>query len=61
MRNIKKALNVVAILSLAIGMMSVESDSIWYSVVFILIAGVAYRLSDAIEAKEKKEYSRVKA
>lgn len=57
----KKILNVTAILSLAIGMMSVESDSIWYSVVFILIAGVAYRLSDAIEAKEKKEYSRVKA
>lgn len=61
MRNIKKALNVIAILSLAIGMMSVESDSIWYSVAFILIACVTYRLSAAIEAKEKKEYSRVKA
>lgn len=61
MRNIKKALNVVTILSLAIGMMSVESDSIWYSVVFILIAGVTYRLSDTIEAKQKKECSRVKA
>ena len=57
----KKILNVTAILSLAIGMMSVESDSIWYSVVFILIAAVAYRLSNAIEAKEKKECSRVKA
>lgn len=61
MRNIKKALNVVTILSLAIGMMSVESDSIWYSVAFILIAGVTYQLSDTIEAKEKKEHSRVKA
>lgn len=58
---IKKFLDVVAILSLSIGMMSVESDSIWYSVVFILIACVAYRLSAAIEAKEKKECSRVKA
>lgn len=58
---IKKFLDVVAILSLSIGMMSVESDSIWYSVVFILIAAVAYRLSDTIEAKEKKEHSRVKA
>ena len=58
---IKKFLDVVAILSLSIGMMSVESDSIWYSVVFILIAGVTYRLSAAIEAKEKKEGSRVKA
>lgn len=57
----KKILDVTAILSLAIGMMSVESDSIWYSIVFILIAGVAFRLSDAIEAKEKKECSRVKA
>ena len=57
----KKILNVTAILSLAIGMMSVESDSIWYSVAFILIAGVAFRLSDAIEAKEKQEHSRVKA
>ena len=57
----KKILDVVTILSLAIGMMSVESDSIWYSVVFILIAAVAYRLSAAIEAKEKKECSRVKA
>lgn len=57
----KKILDVVAILSLVIGMMSVESDSIWYSVVFILIAGVTYRLSAAIEAKEKKECSRVKA
>lgn len=57
----KKILNVTAILSLAIGMMSVESDSILYSVVFILIAGVTYRLSDIIEAKEKKECSRVKA
>ena len=58
---IKKFLDVVAILSLSIGMMSVESDSIWYSVVFILIAAVAYRLSAAIETKEEKEYSRVKA
>lgn len=58
---IKKFLDVVAILSLSIGMMSVESDSIWYSVVFILIAGVTYRLSNAIEAKQKKECSRVKA
>lgn len=57
----KKILDIVTILSLSIGMMSVESDSIWYSVVFILIAAVAYRLSDAIEAKEKKECSRVKA
>lgn len=57
----KKILDVVAILSLAIGMMSVESDSIWYSVVFILIAAVAYRLSAAIEAKQKKECSKVKA
>lgn len=57
----KKILNVTAILSLAIGMMSVESDSIWYSIVFILIACVTYRLSDAIEAKQKKECSRVKA
>lgn len=57
----KKILDIVAILSLAIGMMSVESDSIWYSVAFILIAAVAYRLSAAIEAKEKKECSRVKA
>ena len=61
MRNIKKALNVVTILSLALGMMSVESDSIWYSVAFILIAGVTYLLSAAIEAKQKKECSRVKA
>lgn len=57
----KKILDIVTILSLSIGMMSVESDSIWYSVVFILIAGVAYRLSNAIETKEKKECSRVKA
>ena len=57
----KKILDIVTILSLSIGMMSVESDSIWYSVVFILIAGVTYRLSNAIEAKEKKECSRVKA
>lgn len=57
----KKILDVITILSLAIGMMSVESDSIWYSVVFILIACVTYRLSDTIEAKEKKEHSRVKA
>lgn len=57
----KKILNVTAILSLAIGMMSVESDSIWYSVAFILIAAVAYRLSNAIETKEKQECSRVKA
>lgn len=57
----KKVLDVTTILSLAIGMMSVESDSIWYSVAFILIAGVAYRLSNAIEEKEKKEYSKIKA
>lgn len=57
----KKILDIVTILSLSIGMMSVESDSIWYSVVFILIAAVAYRLSDTIEAKQKKEHSRVKA
>lgn len=57
----KKILDIVTILSLAIGMMSVESDSIWYSVAFILIACVTYRLSAAIEAKEKKEHSRVKA
>ena len=57
----KKILDVVAILSLAIGMMSVESDSIWYSVVFILMAGVTYRLSNAIKTKEKQEHSRVKA
>lgn len=57
----KKILDVVTILSLAIGMMSVESDSIWYSVVFILIACVTYRLSNAIDTKEKKECSRVKA
>lgn len=57
----KKILDIVTILSLSIGMMSVESDSIWYSVVFILIAAVAYRLSNAIETKEKKECSRVKA
>lgn len=57
----KKILDIVTILSLSIGMMSVESDSIWYSVAFILIACVTYRLSAAIEAKEKKEYSRVKA
>ena len=57
----KKILDIITILSLSIGMMSVESDSIWYSVVFILIACVAHRLSDTIEAKEKKECSRVKA
>lgn len=57
----KKILNVTAILSLAIGMMSVESDSVWYSVAFILIACVTYRLSDTIEAKQEKEHSRVKA
>lgn len=57
----KKILDIVTILSLSIGMMSVESDSIWYSVVFILIAAVAYRLSNAIETKEKQECSRVKA
>lgn len=57
----KKILDIVTILSLSIGMMSVESDSIWYSVVFILIAAVTYRLSDTIEAKQKKEHSRVKA
>ena len=57
----KKILDIVTILSLSIGMMSVESDSIWYSVAFILIACVTYRLSNAIEAKEKKECSRVKA
>lgn len=57
----KKILDIVTILSLSIGMMSVESDSIWYSVVFILIACVTYRLSDTIEAKQKKEHSRVKA
>lgn len=57
----KKILDVVAILSLAIGMMSVESDSILYSVAFILIACVTYRLSNAIETKEKQECSRVKA
>lgn len=57
----KKILDIVTILSLSIGMMSVESDSIWYSVVFILIAAVTYRLSNAIETKEKQECSRVKA
>lgn len=57
----KKILDIVTILSLSIGMMSVESDSICYSVVFILIACVTYRLSDTIETKEKKEHSRVKA
>lgn len=57
----KKILDVITILSLAIGMMSVESDSIWYSVVFILIACVAYRLSSAIEVKEKKECSGMEA